>query len=442
MDIRLSDHFSYRKLLLFTFPSVVMMIFTSVYGVVDGFFVSNFAGKTAFAAVNLIMPFLMILGTVGFMFGSGGSALIGKTLGEGDRDKANRLFTLFVCVSLIISVAMSVVSYIFLPQITTLLGGEGQLHSDAVLYGKIILLASPAYVLQFEFQSLFITAEKPKLGLIVTVVSGIANIVLDFLFVGVFKWGLVGAAVATTISQYVGGVIPLVYFARKNTSLLRFVKLEFDGKALIKACTNGSSELVNNVSMSLIGILYNIQLLKFAGENGVAAYGVMMYVSMIFAGVFFGYTIGTAPVISFHYGAQNLIELKSLLKKSLLIISAFSAAMVTSAMLLARPLAQLFVGYDLELLELTVKGFGIFSIAFAFTGFAIFGSAFFTALNDGVTSAVISFLRTLVFQIAAVILLPLILGVDGIWWSITAAELLAAIVSAVFLKIKQKKYHY
>lgn len=442
MDIKLSDHFSYGKLLRFTFPSIIMMIFTSIYGVVDGFFVSNFAGKTAFAAVNLIMPFLMILGTVGFMFGSGGSALIGKTLGEGDRDKANRLFTLFVYVSLIISIALSVVAYIFLPQIVKLLGGEGQLHSDAVLYGKIILLATPAYVLQFEFQTLFITAEKPKLGLVVTVVSGVANIVLDFLFVGIFKWGLVGAAVATTLSQYMGGVIPLIYFARQNTSLLRFVKTKYDGKALIKACTNGSSELVNNISMSIIGILYNIQLLKFAGENGVAAYGVMMYVSMIFAGVFFGYTIGTSPVISFHYGAQNLKELKSLLKKSLFILSAFSVVMLIASELLARPLAQLFVGYDTELLELTVKGFRIFSIAFAFTGFAIFGSAFFTALNDGLTSAVISFLRTLVFQIAAVILLPLILGVDGIWWSITIAELLAVIVSAVFLKIKQKKYHY
>lgn len=442
MDIKLSDHFSYGKLLRFTFPSVIMMIFTSIYGVVDGFFVSNFAGKTAFAAVNLIMPFLMILGTVGFMFGSGGSALIGKTLGEGDRDKADRLFTLFVYVSIVISILLAVVSYLLLPQIVKLLGGEGQLHADAVLYGRIILVATPAYVLQFEFQTLFITAEKPKLGLMVTVVSGVANIVLDFLFVGIFKWGLIGAAAATTISQYVGGVIPLVYFSRKNTSLLRFVKTSFDGKALIKACTNGSSELVNNISMSLVGILYNIQLLAFAGENGVAAYGVMMYVSMIFAGVFFGYTIGTAPVISFHFGAQNHKELKSLLKKSLVILSAFSVVMLLASELLARPLAQLFVGYDLELLELTVEGFRIFSIAFAFTGFAIFGSAFFTALNDGLTSAVISFLRTLVFQIAAVILLPLILGIDGIWWSITAAELLAVIVSGIFLKVKQKKYKY
>ena len=341
MNIKLSDHFTYKKLLKFTFPSIIMMIFTSIYGIVDGYFVSNFAGKTPCAAVNLIMPFLMILGTVGFMFGSGGSALIGKTLGEKDNDKANQYFSLFVWVSLAIAVFLTVVSFILLPKIVTLLGGSGQLHSDAVLYGKIILVATPAYVLQFEFQSLFITAEKPKLGLLVTVVSGVANIVLDFLFVGFFKWGLVGAAVATAISQYLGAVIPLLYFSRKNTSLLRFVKTTFDGKALLKACTNGSSELVNNISMSIVGMLYNIQLLKFAGENGVAAYGVMMYVSLVFAGVFIGYSIGTAPVISYHYGAQNLKELKSLLKKSILIQIVLSIVMVTLAELFAKSLALL-----------------------------------------------------------------------------------------------------
>ncbi len=442
MEIKLSDHFNYKKILRFTFPSIIMMVFTSIYGVVDGYFVSNFAGKTAFAAVNLIMPFLMILGTIGFMFGAGGSALIGKTLGEGSKEKANRYFTLFTFASLIISVILAFLSFCFLPQITTLLGGEGQLHSDAVLYGRIILIATPAYVLQFEFQSFFITAEKPKLGLVVTVISGIANILLDLVFVGFLKLGLVGAACATAISQYLGGVIPLFYFSRKNTSLLCFTKTYFDAKALLKACTNGSSELVNNISMSIVGMLYNIQLLKFANENGVAAYGVMMYVSMIFAGVFFGYAVGTAPVISFHYGAQNHKELKSLLKKSLVVLSIFSVAMLIFSEALAQPLALLFVGYDASLLKLTVRGFRIFSVSFVFTGFAIFASSFFTSLNDGVTSAIISFLRTFVFQITAVILLPLIFGVDGIWWSIVVSEFMAVILSAIFLKLKQKKYKY
>ncbi len=442
MNIKLSDHFTYGKLIRFTLPSMVMLIFTSIYGVVDGYFVSNFAGKTPFAAVNLIMPFLMILGTVGFMFGAGGSALIGKTLGEGDNDKANRYFTLFVIVSVVLSVVFAAVSFFFLPQIARLLGAEGSLLDDAVLYGRIILIATPAFVLQFEFQSLFITAEKPKMGLLVTIASGVANMVLDALLVGIFPFGLVGAAVATAISQFMGGVIPLVYFSHKNTSLLQFTKTSFDGKALIRVCTNGSSELMSNISMSVIGMLYNLQLLKFSGENGVAAYGVMMYVSMIFSGAFIGYSIGTAPVVSFHYGAVNTSELKSLLKKSTVILSAFAVVMCLAAELLAVPLSKIFVGYDADLLELTVKGFRIFSLSFIFMGFAIFGSGFFTALNDGLTSALISFLRTLVFQVAAVLLLPILFGVDGIWWSIVIAEVMAVIVSAIFLKIKQKKYNY
>lgn len=442
MTIKLSDHFSYGKLIRFTLPSMIMLIFTSIYGVVDGFFVSNFAGKTPFAAVNLIMPFLMILGTVGFMFGSGGSALIGKTLGEGDRDKANRYFTLFVIVSVVLSIVFAAVSFFFLPDIARLLGAEGELLDDAVLYGRIILVATPAYVLQFEFHSLFITAEKPKMGLLVTIVSGVANMVLDALLVGIIPLGLVGAAVATAISQSAGGVIPLVYFSRKNTSLLRFTKTDYDGKALVKACTNGSSELMSNIAMSVIGMLYNLQLLKFAGENGVAAYGVMMYVSMIFSGAFIGYSIGTAPVVSFHYGAANTKELKSLLRKSIVILSIFALVMCIAAALLAAPLSKIFVGYDTDLLELTVKGFRIFSLSFLFMGFAIFGSGFFTALNDGLTSALISFLRTLVFQIAAVLLLPVIIGVDGIWWSIVVAEIMAVAVSICFLKLKQKKYKY
>ncbi len=442
MTIKLSDHFTYGKLIRFTLPSMIMLIFTSIYGVVDGFFVSNFAGKTPFAAVNLIMPFLMILGTVGFMFGSGGSALIGKTLGEGDRDKANRYFTLFVIVSVVLSIIFAAVSFFFLPDIARLLGAEGELLDDAVLYGRIILVATPAYVLQFEFQSLFITAEKPKMGLLVTIVSGVANMVLDTLLVGIIPLGLVGAAAATAISQFMGGVIPLIYFSRKNTSLLRFTKTNYDGKALLKACTNGSSELMSNISMSVIGMLYNLQLLKFAGENGVAAYGVMMYVSMIFSGAFIGYSIGTAPVVSFHYGAANTKELKSLLKKSIVILSIFALVMCIAAVLLATPLSKIFVGYGADLLELTIKGFRIFSLSFLFMGFAIFGSGFFTALNDGLTSALISFLRTLVFQIAAVLLLPVVFGVDGIWWSIVVAEIMAVAVTVFFLKLKQKKYKY
>ena len=423
-------------------PSIAMMIFTSIYGVVDGFFVSNFAGKTPFAAVNLIMPFLMIVSTVGFMFGTGGTALVAKTFGEGKKEKANRLFSLFTYTAFVLGVILAVVSIVFLRPIAAFLGAEGELLENCVVYGRIILCALPFFVLQLLFQSFFVTAEKPQLGLIVTVCAGVTNMVLDAVLVTLLpqEYKLIGAAVATASSQTVGGVIPLFYFFRKNTSTLRLGKTKFDGRAIGKACFNGSSEFMSNVSMSVVGMLYNVQLLKYAGENGVAAYGVMMYVSMIFSGAFIGYSIGTAPVIGFHYGAQNHGELKSILRKSLTLIGGFAVLMVALSELSAVPLARLFVGYDSALMDLTVSGFRIFALSFLLMGFAIFGSGFFTALNDGLTSALISFLRTMVFQIAAVLILPLVLGVDGIWWSIAVAEGMAVLLTFLFLKIKQKKY--
>lgn len=438
--ISLSDHFTYTRLLRFTLPSIIMMIFTSIYGVVDGFFVSNFVGKTPFAAVNFIMPYLMILGTLGFMFGTGGSALVSKTLGEQDPEKANRIFSLLVYTSLIIGVLVAVIGILILRPVAAVLGAQGQMLDNCVTYGRVILIALPAYILQMEFQSFFVTAEKPKLGLVVTVASGLTNIVLDAVLV--IPFGLVGAAVATALSQIVGGMIPIIYFSRKNSSLLWLCKTNFDGKVLLKTCTNGSSELMSNVSMSLVSMLYNIQLLKYAQENGVAAYGTMMYVNLIFLAAFIGYSIGTAPVVGFHYGAGNAQELKSLLRKSAVLIGICSVAMLAMGLVLARPLSLIFVGYDPVLLELTVNGFHIFAVSFLFAGFAIFFSGFFTALNDGFTSAAISFLRTLVFQIGAVLLLPLIWGIDGIWWSVVVAELMAVVVGLLFLIAKQKKYHY
>jgi len=444
MKIQLSDHFSYKKLIRFTLPSIGMMIFMSIYGVVDGFFVSNFAGKTPFAAVNLIMPFLMILSTAGFMFGTGGSALVAKTFGEGDMKRGNRYFSLFVYVALGISIVLAVVSFIFLRPIAELLGAEGELVDNCVLYGRIILIALPLNVLQFLFQSFFVTAEKPQLGLATTVSSGVTNMVLDAVLVILLpqEYKLAGAAVATAVSQAVGGVIPLVYFSRKNSSILRLGKTRWDGWAVMRACANGSSEFMSNISMNLVGMLYNIQLIKYAGEDGIAAYGVMMYVSMIFCGAFIGYSIGTAPVVSFHYGARNHSELRSLLRKSAVMIASFSVVMVLAAELLAVPLSRLFVGYDAGLMDLTVSGFRIFGFSFLFQGFAIYGSGFFTALNDGLTSALISFLRTLVFQLLAVLLLPLIWGINGVWASVIVAELMATTLSVIFLAIKQKKYQY
>ena len=442
MTIQLSDRFTYGKLLRFTLPSIAMMIFTSIYGVVDGFFVSNFVGKTPFAAVNFIMPFLMILGSVGFMFGSGGSALIAKTFGEGRDEKARELFSLFVYVSAAVGVVLAVLGIIFIRPIASLLGAEGTMLDDCVIYGRIILAALPAYMLQLEFQTYFVTAEKPHLGLIITVASGCTNMVLDAVLVGCTPLGLVGAALATAVSQAVGGIVPLIYFGRKNSSTLQLTRAKMDKRALRQACTNGSSELLSNVSMSIVGMLYNVQLMKYAGEDGVAAYGVLMYVNFVFISAFIGYSVGSAPIISFKYGASDHAQLKSMLKKSLVIISVFSVAMLASGELLGKPLSSLFVGYDKVLFEMTSEAFRIFSLSFAFAGFAIFGSSFFTALNDGPVSAAISFLRTLVFQIIAVLVFPMLWGIEGIWWSVVAAEAMAVAVTGVFMLALKKKYKY
>ncbi|MDE6789328.1 MAG: MATE family efflux transporter [Ruminococcus sp.] len=442
MSIQLSDHFTYGKLFRFTLPSIIMLVFTSVYGVVDGFFVSNYAGKTSFTAVNFIMPFLMILGCFGFMFGTGGGALIAKTLGEGKKEKANNLFSMIVYSSIIIGVILAVLGFLFIRPIARLLGADGELLENCVTYGRIILIAIPAFTLQYEFQCLFATAEKAQLGLYITIAAGLTNIVLDALFVGAFKWGLQGAAAATALSQCVGGIIPLIYFARPNSSLLQLGRFYFNGRSFLTVCGNGSSELATNISMSIVNMLYNTQLIKYAGEDGVAAYGVMMYVSMIFNAIFIGYSVGTSPAVSYNYGAENTEELKNLRKKSYFIIGFFAAVMFILAEALAKPLSKIFVGYDDGLLLLTLQGFMIFSFSFIFAGFVIFSSAFFTALNNGLVSALISFLRAFVFQISAVLILPIIWKVNGIWISIVVAEFMAVIVSVLFLIGNKKKYHY
>lgn len=444
MSIQLSDHFNYRKLIRFTLPSIAMMIFTSIYSVVDGFFVSNFAGKTPFAAVNLIMPVLMIMGTVGFMFGTGGTALVAKTYGEGDKEKAKRDFSLLIYVAIAIGVVLTVLGFMFIRPISTLLGAEGVLLENCVLYARIILLALPFFILQVMFQSFLVAEEKPQMGLAVTVLAGLTNIVLDASLVILLpqEHKLSGAAIATAMAQFVGGMVPLIFFIRNKNGILCLGKTKFDTSALFKACANGASEFMSNISMSIVGILYNLQLMKYAGENGVAAYGVMMYVSMIFSAAFVGYSIGTTPVFSYHDGAQNHDELRGLLQKSLVLVGSFGLAMILSAELLASPLSKVFVGYDAGLFELTVSGMRIFALSFGFMGFGIFASGFFTALNDGLTSALISFLRTLVFQSGAIILLPMLWGIDGVWISVVVAEFMSLVLGVFFLIVKRKKYHY
>lgn len=442
MRIQLSDYFNFKKLMYFVLPSILMMVFTSVYSVVDGFFVSNYAGKTPFAALNLIYPLLMMLATIGFMIGTGGNAIISKTLGEGRKEKANAYFSMLVYASIAGGIIITVLGFIFLKPIAILMGAEGELLDYCLLYGRILLGSLPLFILQNVFQSFFVTAEKPKLGLAVMMCAGLTNIVLDYILVGVLEYGLAGAAAATAASQTIGGLIPIIYFTGKNSSLLRLGKCRFYGKVLLKTCTNGSSELITTLSGSLVNMLYNYQLMKTAGENGIAAYGVIMYVNFIFIAIFLGYSIGSAPVIGYKYGAMQHKELKDILNKSLIITAVSGIVLTSAALLLSAPLSKIFVGYDEELFKLTCHGFRLFSLSFAITGFNIFASSFFTALGNGFVSAAISFSRTLLFQIAAIMLLPLILGLNGIWLSVVAAELLAVIIAAVFFAANKKKYKY
>lgn len=442
MQIQLSEHFTYKKLIKFTIPTIVMMIFTSIYGVVDGIFVSNCVGSEAFAAVNLIMPVLMILGAIGFMIGTGGSAIVSKTIGEGQKEKANKYFSMLIYLLIISGVILSIIGTIFIKPIAILLGAEGTILNDCVIYGTTILVGLTVFLLQNCFQSFFVVAEKPMLGLIISFIVGVTNMLLDFLFIYVFKMQVFGAGLATVISQAIGGIVPVIYFSRKNNTPLQLVKAKFDWKVIGKACTNGSSEMLTNVSMSLVNILYNMQLMKFAGADGVVAYGIIMYVGFIFVGTYVGYAVGSAPIISYHFGADNKEELKNLFKKSLKLIGITSFVMTILAEILAKPLASIFVSYDKQLLEMTIIAIRLYSISYIISGFNIFSSSFFTALNDGLVSAIISFLRTLVFQISAILIFPSIWQLNGIWLAIVFAEILSLMVSVIFLITNRKKYKY
>lgn len=433
MAIQLSEHFSYRKLLVFTFPSIAMLVFMSIYGVVDGFFVSNFVGKTSFVAINLILPVLMGLATFGAMFGTGGAALVSKTLGEGDRQRANEIFSMIIYITAITGIVLATIGQIFIKQISIKLGADGQTLTYCILYGRIFLLFIPIYNLQFAFQNMFVVAEKPNYGFVITVMAGVTNIVLDAIFIIIFGWGVLGAALATVISQTVGGVIPIFYFARKNNGLIRLVKPTFKIKEIVKVCANGSSEMVTNFSLSVVSILYNFQMLRYIGEDGVAIYGLIMYVNFIFNGIYMGYAIGSAPIISYHDGAKNDLEVKNILRKSLVLTAVSGVVMTVFAMVASRPLAQLYFGYDANLCKMTMDAFKLYALSFLLSGFNVFGSAYFTALGNGLVSATISFLRTFVFQVLIVLLLPLVFGVDGLWLSITVAECLTLVVTVVFL---------
>ncbi len=442
MNISLSDHFTYKKLLKFVMPSVIMMVVNSLYSIVDGLFVSNIVGKNAFAAVNLMMPVAMIVSTIGFMIGTGGSALVGTKMGENNNEKANELFSCFIISATVLGIFFSSIFYYFMPQIAIYIGASDLIISDCILYGRVMMVSCTCFILQSCFQNFMITAEKPQLGLIITVIAGVFNILLDFILMYFFKMGIWGAALATALTQTIAAIIPIVYFFRRNSSRLRFTKFSLDFKALMKGCTNGASEMLSTISRSLVSMLYNIQLMKIAAESGVAAYGVIMYISFIFIAIFLGYSFGCAPLFSYNYGSQNKKEMKNLFKKSLILIFISSIAMVIVGVQFAKPLSKIFVGYDSELLQLTIRGLTIYSLSYIFTGFNIFASSFFTALNNGLISGFLSIARTMVFEVGAILVLPILWKVDGIWGAIVVAEFLSILLTVVFVILNRKKYGY
>lgn len=442
MGINLSEHFTYKKLIKFTLPTIIMMIFTSIYGVVDGLFVSNVVGSNAFASVNLIIPFTMIIGTIGFMIGTGGSAIISKTLGEGDKEKANKYFSMLVYLEIILGVIFTIIGLIIINPVAKMLGATDEMMSDCLTYGRILLIGMTAFMVQNSFQSFLVVAEKPNFGLKITIISGITNMILDFLFIYLLRWQVAGAAIATIISQFVGAIIPMIYFIRKNDSMLRLGKTKFELSPIIKTCTNGSSEMVTNLSMSIVNMLFNMQLMKFAGANGVSAYGIIMYVGFLFSGTYIGYSVGSAPIIGYHYGANNKEEVRSLLNKSVKLLGIVAIVMTILAEIFAKPLASIFVSYDKELLKLTINALRLYSLSYIISWFNIFASSFFTALNNGFISALISFLRTFILQIVMILILPAIWGINGIWLSVVGAEILSIIVSMICFAKNTKKYQY
>lgn len=440
--MKLSEHFTYEKLIEFCMPSIFMMLFTSFYVVIDGLFISNFIGKTSFAAVNIIIPFLLMIGGFGFMIGTGGSALVSKTLGEKKIELAGKYFSMLILFAIIFGIGISIISILFLEDICIILGANRDMMSDCLIYGKVLLIFNVSYMLQNIFQTFLVTAENPKLGLRVTVLAGMANMVLDALFIVGFNWGVFGAALATGISQTVGTVIPLVYFIVSKESILKLTKTDIKWHVILKSCSNGMSEVMTSISTSVISIVYNLQLLKFAGENGVAAYGAIMYVQFIFISIYLGYDIGTAPIIGYNYGAKNHLELKNMLKKSLVLLFLSGVVLFLAAQVGTDIISRVFVGYDLELFNMTSKAFRIFSVSFLIVGFNTFSSSFFTALNNGFVSAIISFMRTFVFQIVAVLVLPIFYGLSGIWAATIVSEVLAFLVGISFILGLGKFYNY
>lgn len=439
----LGGHYGARRLFISSLPLIGMMVLISIYSIVDGLFVSNLVGTTAFAALNLIWPAIGLVGALGLMVGTGGAALVSKTLGEGDEPRANRYFSMFVEFILLLSVVLAVPLLVWMEPLAVAIGAEGEMVRQCAIYGRICAAGMPAFMMQMGIQPFFMVAGRPRMGTWISLVSGLLNIGLDALFIIVCGWGLAGAAAGSMLACCFGGFYPLWYFSsRFNRSSLAFKATGFEFGPLAKACSNGLSEFVGNISFNIVSMCYNWQLMRFYGENGVAAYSVILYLGFIFVAVYSGYNMTVTPLVGFNFGAGNKRELRSLLRHSLTLMLVLGVLLAGTAELLAGPAARLFVGYDSELTALTVHATRLYAPSFLITGLTLFVSAWFTGLNNGPVSALASFSRTFVFELSCVFLLPVLLGVNGIWLSAPAAEILSLFLGAALLLRFRSRYGY
>lgn len=442
MSYKISEHFNIKKIIIFTLPSIGMMLISSIYGVVDGFFVSNYIGSNAFAAVNIVWPFEMILGSFGLMIGAGGSALVSKTMGEQKYDLANRYFSMLIIFVIIFGMFISILGIIFNPYIIHLLDLDQETINNCNIYANVLFIFLIFFMLQNIFQSFNIVASKPEMGIITMILSGITNILLDYIFIVILNMGIFGAALATGLSQFAGAIVPFIFFINKNSTLLRIKFVKIDFKIILKTSYNGISEMLSSISFSLVSILYNIILLSYIGINGVNAYGVILYISYIFISIYFGYSMGISPIISYNYGAKNKKELNNIFNISLVLICSVSILLTFIGYIFAKQLSSIFVNYDKELLNLTTHALHINVFSFLFCGYNIFASSLFTALNNGTVSLILSFLRSLIIQVVCILTIPILFGSEGIWFAGVVSDIISLIISIIFIFKYRNKYGY
>ena len=419
-----------------------MMLFTSMYGVVDGLYLSHFSGKEAFAAITLIIPLPLLIGAWAYMIGAGGSAVIAKAIASDRQKDANEYFSFLVLISVLGSILLAGIGEIFLEPCAKLLGANDEMLPFCMTYGRILIAAVPLYVLQNVFQSFLTVAEHPKIGLAINLVSAFLNMALNFVFIRITNEVVTAVALATVVSQFVGGITPFVFFVRSKSTTLRFGRPHMPMSLLGPVFANGVSEFVSEIFHPLASVMYNYKLMELTGLNGVAAYGVLMNVGFLFGSVFLGFAVGSAPLFTYKYEREDHDELHSLFIKSTISVVLMGFLLYGVACMIEGPFAAEFFGGDELLITMTEEAFALHSLSYMVMGLAVFASAFFTAIHDSRVSFLISFLRTLLFEVLAILLLPMLFDLNGVWAASLTSEVLTLLVTVGLLISKKEKYQY